>query len=295
MQVKADLPISLGRQVFDAYKEDPSLFIWPEEFARHWPGVFVEPSFGKGCIAPVANTSIFAYYPQTIVTSIKDDESNSQVVYKQVADSVCMFTTAPEVLSSVNISYEPSDNIKAIVSEGRSIITTPGGYTVSFDFPAVDILKKYWSEEYDLGVINNMVFSIPAKPVANAYGLGMAPALLMVKSSEMDSFFSEGRLPDNKSSFTSVYSSETGSYTFSSMRQYIVDLREKGEANITEEDVNFTLIPVTVSTEDYTDPSTGVLVTAVTNVIPYIIMPTMAELDTENAIIVFTYSNQTLQ
>ena len=295
IQLKSLLPIELGRKVVDAYSTNPDIFVWPQEFAKYWPGVYVAPSFGKGCIAPVYSTSIFAYFPQTKVSTEKDEEGNSQTVYTQVADSVCLFTTAPEVLSSVNISYSPSDNIKNLIDNGKSIITTPGGYVVSFKFPAKEILSNYWSEEYDLGVINNMIFSIPAQPVSNSYGLGMTPSLLMVKTSEMESFFADGKLPDNKSSFASIFSSETNTFTFNSMRQYIVDLRAKGEENITDDDVDFTLIPVTVQTEDYTDMSTGKTVTVVTSVTPYILMPTMAELDTENAIIVFTYSNQILE
>lgn len=295
VEIKTAMPLELGRKVVDAYSSNPDIFVWPEEFAKYWPGVYVAPSFGKGCIAPISRTSIYAYFPQTKVSTEKDEDGESQLVYKQVADSVCLFTTAPEVLSSVNITYTPSDNLKEMVSEGKSIITTPGGYVVSFKFPAVDILEDYWSEDYDLGVINNMVFSIPAKIVPNSYGLGLAPSLLLIKTSEMESFFTEGRLPDNVSSFSSLYSSEDNAFVFSSMRQYIVDLRAKGKENITDEDLDFTLIPVALTTEDYTDTSTGALVTAVTSVTSYIMMPTMAELDTEHAIIVFTYSNQLLE
>lgn len=294
VEVKADLPLEFGRKVVRDYEENLEIFIWPETFAKYWPGVFVESSFGKGCIAPVSNTSVYAYYPQSRLSTTTDEEGKVDYVYTQVADSVCLFTTAPEVISSVNIDYSPAESLTGMIADGKSIITTPGGYTVSFTFPAMDILKEYWKDEYDLGVINNMIFSIPAKVVANSYGLGIAPSLVMVRSSELESFFEEGRVPDNKTSFASMYSGDTGSYTFNSMRQYIVDLKNKGEDNITPEDLEFTLVPVTLSTEDYTDNSTGNTVTAVTNVLPYIIMPTMAELDTQKAKIVFTYSNQTL-
>lgn len=295
IQLKTQLPLEMGKEIVDAYSTNPNIFVWPQEFAKYWPGVYVTPSFGKGCIAPVQQTSIFAYFPQTKVTSEKDENGESQIVYKQVADSVCLFTTAPEVLSNVNLSYTPSENLQKMVSDGKSIITTPGGYVVKFQFPAKEILEAYWADEYELGVINNLIFSIPAKLINNSYGLGIAPSLLMIKTSEMETFFTEGKLPDNKSSFASVFSSDTNSFVFNTMRDYIVDLRAKGEENITDDDVNFTLIPVALTTEDYTDTSTGALVTVVTSVVPYIIMPTMAELDTENALIVFTYSNQVLE
>lgn len=294
VQLKAEMPVDFGRKVVEAYSKDPEMFVWPQEFAKYWPGVYVAPSFGKGCIAPVRNTSIYAYFPKGVPKTVENEAGEATVEYVTVADSVCLFTTAPEVLSSVNISYRPSENLKNLINDGKSIITTPGGYTVQFKFPAIEILEDYWDEAYDLGVINNMVFSLPAKLISNSYGLGLAPALVMVKTSELDSFFSEGKLPDNQNSFTSLFSAEENAFVFNSMRQYIVNLKNKGKENITEDDLDFTLIPATVTTEDYTDPSTGTLVTVVTSVAPYIIMPTMMELETEKAKIVFTYSNETL-
>lgn len=293
LEIKSDLPVEIGKELVKTYKENPDIFVWPQKFAELWPGIFVETSFGKGCVAPVASTSIYAYFPQTKVSTGIDEDGKPSINYTQIADSVCLLTTAPEVLANVNISYQPSESLSEIASTS-CIITTPGGFTTSFVFPVQDILKDYWDEEYNLGVINNMIFSIPAKTISNSYGLGITPALLMVKTSEMESFFSEGRIPDNVTSFTSIYSTETNSYTFSSMRQYIVDMKNKGKDNITADDVEFTLIPVNVTTEDYTDMSTGALVTVVTSITPYILMPTMTELDTDNALIVFTYSNQIL-
>lgn len=294
VKINARLPQELGVELFEKYQKSPEIFVWPEKFAEYWPGVYVTPSFGKGCIAPVQSTGVYLYFPKTIVSKETDDNGETQLVYTQVADSICVLSNAPEVLSNVNISYKPSDNLRRMISEGRNIVTTPGGFTVSFNFPVKEILKEYWAEEYDLGVINNMIFSLPASLIRNAYGLGMPPALLMVKTSDLNSYFADGKLPDNKNSFYSIFSSEDNSYTFSSMRDYIVALKEKGESNITEEDTNFTLIPVNVTTEDYTDPSTGILVTQVTSTTPYIIQPTMMELDTKKALIIFTYSNQIL-
>lgn len=295
ISVKASLPLEIGRNLVKAYEENPSLFVWPQEFAKYWPGIYVTPSFGKGCIAPVYSTGVYAYYPKTVATVETDEEGEVTTVYKQVADSVCMLTTAPEVVSSININYSPSENVTGMIDEGKSVIVTPAGYVVSFRFPAEYILDSYWKDEYDLGVINNLKLSIPATQISNAYGLGLPPALLMVKTSEMDSFFAEGRLPDNKTSFTSLYSADNAAYNFNSMRQYILNLMENGRGGIAEDDLNFTLIPVTVTTEDYTDPSTYQTVTAVTSVTPYVIMPSMVELDMENALVVFTYSTQTLE
>lgn len=294
IKLKTLLPDDYGLAMVKKYESDPEVFVWPQEFAKYWPGVYISPSFGKGCIAPVYSTDIFAYFPKTVTNTETDADGKIVVSTYQVADSVCIATSAPEVISNINIDYRPSDSLEQMISEGKNIITTPGGYAVKLTFPAKDILHDYWGEEYNLGVINNMVFSIPAKIITNSYGIGMPPALLLVKATEADTFFEEGRLPDNKTSFFSLYSATDGAYTFSSMREYIVALKQKGEDQIDNEDVEFVLIPVTVQTEDYTDPSTYTTVTAVTSIAPYTLMPSMVELETERALIVFTYSNQTI-
>lgn len=292
VKVKAKLPLEFGRDLVEQYRDHPDLFVWPQEFAKYCPGVYVENSFGKGCVAPVQTSSVYLYYPKTKTDADYDENGNIQYTTTVVADSVCAMITAPEVLSNVSIDYRPSELLQNAVAEGRSIITTPGGYAVSFRFPAEEILDRYWSDDYDLGVINNMIFSIPAKTIGNQYGIEPAPSLLMVKTSEMATYFAEGKLPDNVTSFYSNYSAAKGAYAFNYMRQYIVDLKNKGAANITNDDVEFTLIPISISTEDYTNTSTGTLVTTVTAMTPYILKPTMVELDTDHAEVNFTYSNQ---
>lgn len=292
VSVKVTLPRELGIKVVEAYKTEPEIFTWPQEFAKLWPGVYVEPAFGKGAVAPVVNTSIFSYFPKTVSSSKVDSEGNVKVTYTTVADSVCLFTTAPEVLSSVNIDYRPSSTLESLATSGNTIVTTPGGYAATIKFPAREVLEQYWDKSYDLGVINNMTFQIPAKEISNKYGIGVPPSLLLIKSSELDSFFSEGKIPDNKISFAGSYSASTGCYSFGSMRQYIVDMRAKGEGNITEDDISFTLVPVDITTEEVTNPYTNEITVYVTGVLPYILKPTMVELDTQKANITFTYSNQ---
>ncbi|MCH5213576.1 MAG: DUF4270 family protein [Muribaculaceae bacterium] len=294
VEVPVALPKQRGQELYAKYLSDPEMFVWPQDFAEYWPGIYTAPSFGKGSIAAVQQTSVYLYYPYSARVTSTNEDGETVVTYEQRADSTCVLTTAPEVISNVNINFTPSKQLDGLIAQGKSIITTPGGYAVSFRFPAEEILSTYWSGEYDLGVINNMVFSLPAKPISNAYGIGVPPALLLVKTSEMDAFFAEGKVPDNQSAFYSSYSSDAGSYTFSSMRDYIVNLKNKGLAAITDDDVDFTLIPVQVTTEDYTDPTTGVASTQVTSAVPFILRPTMVELDTQAASIIFTYSNQTL-
>lgn len=118
--------------------------------------------------------------------------------------------------------------------------------------------------------------------------------MLMIKKSEVESFFKNNKIPDNSTSFYSAYDSSNKRYYFSALRNYILSLIEKG--NVTDEDVDFTLIPVNVTGETvpggyYGAPSSFY----VTKCVPYTIAPSMTMLDTKKAQVVFTFSSQIVE
>lgn len=287
------LPKEFGPQFYNAYKQSPELFGWPQNFNARYPGIYVAPSFGNGCIAGITSARFFIYWPKTVMSTYTTDEG-TKLIYKTVADSVCVLSTAPEVLSSVNINYRPSKTLTDLISAGTPVITTPGGYNVRFTFPARTVLNDYWTSEYNLGVINSLTFLIPAEAIDNEAGIGVPPSLMMVRTSELDDFFAQGKVPDNKTSFIGKYSSSQKGYVFSTLRPYIVALRQKGADAITDEDVDFTLVPVSQTSESST-MSDGSTVTTVLSCTPYIEKPTMVKLDAKKAVVVFTYSSQVVK
>lgn len=280
----------LGKKVFTEYKEHPETFQWPQTFAQFFPGLYVNSFFGKGCVANVQRIYFNIYYHKLVdKTTVVDGDSIKTQIHSPL--SVCPFTSSAEVLSSNNISYKVSDYLKNMAAAGENIITTPGGYLINLKFPAEELIAKYNGADHNLSMVNNLTISIPAEGIDNDYGIGITPTLLMIKSSEMEEFFANNKLPDNKTSFTATYNSLTKKYTFSSMRQYILDMIEKG--NITDDDTDFTIIPVTVTEEqNTTNYYYGTTATYVTKCTPYASKPTMTRMHTEDATIVFTFSSQ---
>lgn len=291
--VNVDLPKQWGIDAFKAYRgKDTEIFQWPQKFCKDFPGLYVKSSFGRGAIANIDATKVMIYYHYFVERNVIE---NDVAVKRQVTvkDSVALFTSAPEVISSTIYSYEPSQILKDYVAAGRNVITTPLGYTVDLIFPASELLDQYWASEHNLSVINNLSMTLPASAVPNSYGLLPPPELLLIKKSEIDSFFAEGKVPDNKSSFRGTYSSAKGRYEFSSMRQYVVSLLDN-KGNIDPKDLEFTLIPVNIGTETVTQ-SDGTKVVYVTSCTPYILRPAMAEIFTDRTGIVFTYTRQLIK
>ena len=281
------LPKEMGSDIFEKYKNDPETFQWPQTFAQYFPGVFVKQTFGKGCVANINRLYVSVYYHHL---EDKTYIEGTDTIRKQihVADSVIPFIVSPEVLSSNNIKYTVSDRIKSLIAEEKTIITTPGGYNATFNFPVSDLIDLYYSKGAHLATVNDLILSIPATPVDNSFGLAPAPTMLLIKTSEMEEFFAGNKVPDNKIAFTATYDSTNQVYNFSSMRTYIIDMIAKGE--ISEDDTNFTLMPVDVTTETVSGYSSSA--SYVTKCVPYTAKPTMTLMNAEEALIIFSFSSQ---
>ncbi|MDE6811339.1 MAG: DUF4270 domain-containing protein [Muribaculaceae bacterium] len=289
IEISVPLPRQWGTDAFTAYRTNPEIFQWPASFCKDFPGLYLTQSFGRGAMANISSSKVMIYYHYFIErTVVENEEAVKKVI--TMKDSVALFSSAPEVLSSTIFKYRESDYIHSLIASGKKLIVAPLGYNLDIDFPARELLESYWKSDHSLSVINNLTLNIPASPVVNSYGLVPPSHLLLIKKSEKDKFFANGELPDNKSSFMGTYSSAHGRYEFTSMREYLVGLIEK-EQNITEEDILFELVPVKVTTETVKNAD-GSATTYTTAVTPYISSPVMAEIFTDRAKIVFTYTHQ---
>lgn len=294
--VSVKLPQAYARETFDAYREDPSIFEWPDRLSAKFPGIYVRPTFGRGCVAAISAAKFYTYWHYTIQRTVVEDEVTKKVNVL-MKDSVCLFSTAPEVLASNNISYTPSEAIKARVAAGEEIVTTPLGYRVRFTFPGRKLIEDYRNSNKELSIINNLALSIPAEKIDNDFDIDPAPNMLMIQTDKIADFFAEGKVPDNLIAFSSAYDTEKQRYYFSQLRNYIVDLNQQYTA-LSEEEFDklcdFTLIPVALTYETVTN-SDNTTTKYVTGCTPYLAKPTMVKLDTGKSMIVFTYTHQNIQ
>lgn len=293
LQIPIRLPNEFAKKVFNDYRNNPQIFAWPSSFNKYFPGLYAESSFGSGCIANIQKVEAFLYWHhQTKTSQIIDNEA--QTVIKTVKDSIAVFASAPEVLSSNNINLRLSTNIENLVNAGKAVILSPAGYNVKFEMPVKEILSKYNLASQDMTVINDLRLSIPASTIENDYNITPPPYLLMVPTKDLDTFFAENKVPDDKTSFWASYSTSTGKYNFTSMRDWLVDIAEKSGKELDEVNTEFTLVPVAITTQDK-NISYSQTITVVTECTPYVYKPTMGILNFDKANLVFTYSSQVLE
>lgn len=292
LRISHSVPLKWAVDAFNAYRAGDKVFEWPSSFCKAFPGLYIEPSFGRGAMANINSTSLVMYYHHFVTRTETVDE---EVVTKRVTikDSITLFSSSPEVISGSLLNFTPSQKLEGLVAKGQKILTGPLGYRVRLKFPAETILKQYWASDRNLAMINNLTMAIPASPVYNDYGIDPPADIVMVRTDKLDDFFENGRVPDNMTSFAATYSSSSGRYQFGSMRNYIVDLKNRRN-EIKPEELDFTIIPVKLVRE-YSTSSSGTIATYVTGCSPYIERPCMVDLDTDNASIVFTFTNQLLE
>jgi len=293
LDITFDLPRQWALQIVDMYRGTQSeIFQWPDTFAEFLKGIYVQPTFGKGCIANISAVNFWLKYNYRTQSQYKEDDEVVTKV-KLNHDSISIFSTAPEVLCLNSINYQPSEYLKNLKAQGKKIITTPGGYIVDFRFPAKEFIEEFRSQDYNLAIVSSLSLQIPANKVKNELNIGVAPYLLMVKRSEYIDFIKEARIPDGKTSFYASYNSTTGKYTFGALRRYLLDLLDRN--SVKPEDEEFVLIPVQMTIETETNSSGQVTGTYVTRCAPYQSAPTMTVLDTDHATIAFTFTQQVIK
>ena len=290
IELSVNLPQSLGKEIFEKYKNEPEIFQWPQTMAENFlKGLYVKSTYGKGNIANIesAYVAVF-YYNLAKATVVEDGDTITKEVH--VNNVTFPFAVSPEVLSSNNITYQPSEQIieKNTKEDGEIIITTPGGYLATFEFPAQTLIERYKEQNVHLSTVNELTLYLPAENYGSSW-MSVAENILMIKSSEYQDFFEKNRIPDNVSSFTGVYDSAKGRYYFASLRNYFLDLLKKDE--ITKEDLEFTIVPVEIETET-TSNYYGSGTTYITKCTPFSSKPTMTLVKTNEALVTFSFSTQ---
>lgn len=288
INVSVKLPDEWAKEIALAYKNNPDLFAWPQNFSARYPGIYVKPSFGRGCIANVATTQVRLFYHYTGTAYKTESDGNFKPYPIEVKDSVAVFAVAPEALSSNNLTFEPSQSLKARINAGEVVMASPVGYNVRINFPLRNIIKTYKAAQGGFASVNALTMRLPAQGIENDGGLGMPPYLLMVRTNELASFFANNKLPDNKTSFWATYSSITGCYSFTGLRDYMIS---KLDGNVDEADEDFTLVPVMIAEEIQEYYGTAI----VTSCVPYMTRPTLTIFDLNKARIALTFSTQTIK
>lgn len=294
--IRAKLPDAMAEQLFRKYKEDPQVFSSPSRFAQYFPGVYVKTSYGSGCVVNIQNSVVNLHYTKTTVINDKDST---------YAATQTLMAVTPEISTGNHIKLEPAPEIQSGIAAGKVYLQAPAGLNVLLHFPTREIVKNFEEAVGSggstiQGLINSLVLTVPLKELtSNKYDLQPPQFLLFVRRSELQSFFEKKELADNVRSFYAEYNSDTRSYSFTGLRTFLNDVIEKKRqgVEITDADEEIVLVPVSVYSETVSSGSSYYYYSyneqeVVTDIVPYISAPSLAEIDMDRVKLQLTYSRQ---
>lgn len=285
--ISVPMPVELGRELFRAYKSDPSIFSAPKRFASIFPGIYINNSYGSGHVLNIKATELDVYYRK--YTQLSD---TTDTIYPARCQSYLAST--PEVVSNNIIRFNVDDAITSMVNSGEAMIVAPAGYEVQVRFPIQDIIDKYKNNiGNNQSMINTLSLTLPVSVPLTEYNIQPPTYLLMVKTCQKDNFINGDSLANNKDSFYAIYDAQSKEYMFTGMRDYIIDIINNHGGVATEDDINFTITPVDVTNYTYQASSYyGGSTTVVTKISPMVSRPAIARLLLDKAKIKITYSKQ---
>lgn len=294
-EINVPVPVEYARSFFNQYKANPETFSTPREFANFFPGIYITNSYGQGNVMNFYDIEFVTYYRKYE----KLDEDND-TIYPAQKQSYMAVT--PEVIYNNNIALDPDPSVVDMINNGDAIVMGPAGYEVEASFPIQDIIDKFRNDtKNSLGVINTLTLQIPVSKVTNKYDIAPPKYLLMVKESYRDEFFEKDSLTNNRDAFYAEYDELSDSYTFTGLRDYVLDIINNKGGVATEEDIKFIIMPIDVTmysnaTTSYTYYyySSSNSTEVVTKIAPGISKPSIAKLNLDKAIVRLTYSKQTI-
>lgn len=287
--VSVKLPIELGKELFNSYRENPNNFSTPRLFSENvFAGMYVQSSYGNGNLLNIQQAIVSMYYKKNEIIDEIDSTYNAAQVYMAIT---------PEVICNNLIRTEVSEDILSRVEQGELYIQSPAGLDAVIHFPAQDIINRFREAteskegKYSQGILNGVNFSVPifANP-KNNFGINPPQYLLFVRKSEKDKFFQSKQLTDDTNTFYAQLNESTRTYDFGNIRNYILEIMKREEnyqGNATAEDEEIVLTPIWVYTETTSNKQV-----IISDIVPYITQPTQARIDKENIKIKLVYSSQ---
>lgn len=294
--IRVKLPDAMAEQFFEKYKTDPLVFSSPSRFTQYFPGFYVKTSYGSGCVVNVQNSVMNLHYTKTTVINDKDST---------YASTQTLMAVTPEIATGNHIKLEIDPAIESGIAAGRVYLVAPAGLNVLLHFPTREIVRSFEESvgaggSTIQGLINSLILEVPLKELPkSSYKLEPPQFLLFVRKSELQSFFEKKELADNVRSFYAEYNSDTRKYSFTGLRTFLNDVIEKKRqgTEITDADEEIVLVPVSVYSETVSSGSSYYYYSyneqeVVTDIVPYISAPALAEIDMNNIRLQLTYSRQ---
>lgn len=231
-----------GTYIMETYYEHPEYFKSNYEFMKNvCPGFYIKNVGGIGNVANVWNTELQFYWSRQKTVKASDGVTDS------IATSYGFnrFDGTEEVLQTNRIENDET-SLQQLVSENNcTYLKSPAGIFTEVILPVDKILAGH-----DKDTLNTASISFPRinnVEKENEYTFSTPQQVLLLPKDSLTSFFENGDIVNNRTSFYATYnSSDKNAYTFSNISNLITAMyKSKGKSENWNKAV---LVPVTIST-----------------------------------------------
>ncbi|MCC8171517.1 MAG: DUF4270 domain-containing protein [Parabacteroides sp.] len=204
-----ELPREFGQNIYETTLSQPEKFNNTETFSQLLPGFYVTTDQGSGCILRVSASAMYIYYHYEEVLQSKIDGSDS-IVVQRTAET---FNVTPEVIQLSHVENDVDELIEKSKEDNHrlSYLKSPAGVYTEITFPVKAIKDQIGTGR----TITNMPFSLKFLPMDKwDYALVPSEYVLLLPADSLQSFFKEGRLSNNITSFLSDSYIQTSGSTY---------------------------------------------------------------------------------
>lgn len=211
--IRITLPADYGTKILRAYYEHPEYFKNSYSFIRNVvPGFYFKTIAGNGTMVniDVSTLTIFFRYD----------------INGKTYDGIKRIAATNEVIqcnSFTNRNLEPLVNIS-----DYTFIKSPAAIFTEVTLPINEIYKGHENDSINTAKI---VFNRRNNDATSNYALPVPRNLLLLPKTKLHEFFKNKQLPDNITSFVSVFATSYNSYTFSNISSaltYLQRMRNQG-------------------------------------------------------------------
>ncbi|OAV73041.1 hypothetical protein Barb6_00601 [Bacteroidales bacterium Barb6] len=200
-QINITLPQELGQKFYDETLNNPASFDNQEAFNRFFPGLYVTNTFGSGNVINVDLSYLHIYYSCIVEGSAGQDSLVSRME---------KFNVTQEVIQLNRFQHTDMSSLLQ-PDEDFTYLKTPAGVSTRIVIPASQIASAVKGR-----ILNNVPFEPSAMPQESYdYALTVPPYLLVLPEDSVKSFFENGSIEDNNTSYLFAYNASTRTYLYS--------------------------------------------------------------------------------
>lgn len=229
--IRVPLPASEGNVIMDMYRkylEDNkglsagnhvnNNFDDSYHFIRNvLPGYYAEIINGEGVMVRVFVDALYLIYKARVF--------NDSIV--EEVPSYTVFAGTPEVIQSCQFSQTDVNDL--VEDESCTWIKSPVGICTEVTLPIDDIFSN-GHEEDSISRVELMMTRYNYDMSGEHFGIPQN--LLLVRKSELNKFFKEGRTPDECTSYLASFSSTYNTYTFTNIGQIATFIHKERETAV---------------------------------------------------------------